>query len=56
MRCNKTYKNVMKWQQELLEIYAGIGEMHDLKGFDNMIAIIDYDCDYLLKPTENIAL
>lgn len=22
----------------------------------NMIAIIDYDCDYLLKPTENIAL
>ena len=26
------------------------------KGFDRMIAIIDYDCDYLLKPTENIAL
>ena len=30
--------------------------MHDLNGFDRMIAIIDYDCDYLLKPTENIAL
>ena len=56
MRCNETYKNVMKWQQELLEMYAGIGEIHNLKGFDNMIAIIDYDCDYLLKPTENIAL
>ena len=56
MRCNETYKNVMKWQQELLEMYASIGEMLDLKGFDRMIAIIDYDCDYLLKPTENIAL
>ena len=31
-------------------------EMIDLKGFDNMIAIIDYDCDYLLKPIVNIAL
>ena len=30
--------------------------MLDLQGAYNMIAIIDYDCDYLLKPTENIAL
>ena len=27
----------------MLEMYAGIGEMLDLKGFDRMIAIIDYD-------------
>lgn len=25
-------------------------------GVKHMIAIIDYDCDYLLKPTVNIAL
>ena len=31
----------------MLEIYAGIGEMHDLKGFDNMIAIIDYNAGNL---------
>ena len=28
-------------------MYAGIGEMHDLKGFDNMIAIIDYNAGNL---------
>lgn len=27
----------------MLEMYASIGEMLDLKGFDRMIAIIDYD-------------
>ena len=40
----------------MLEMYASIGEMLDLKGLNKMIEIIDYDCDYLLKPTENIAL
>lgn len=30
--------------------------MLGLQGVKHMIAIIDYDCDYLLKPTENIAL
>ena len=30
--------------------------MLGLQGVYSMIAIIDYDCDYLLKPTENIAL
>ena len=30
-------------------MYAGIGEMPDLKGIWKMIAIIDYDCDYFLK-------
>jgi len=28
-------------------MYASIGEMLDLKGFDNMIAIIDYDAGNL---------
>ena len=28
-------------------MYAGIGEMHDLKGFNNMIAIIDYNAGNL---------
>lgn len=31
----------------MLEIYASIGEILDLKGFDKMIAIIDYDAGNL---------
>ncbi len=31
----------------MLEMYASIGEMLDLKGFDRMIAIIDYDAGNL---------
>ena len=37
-------------------MYAGIGEMLDLKGFDRMIAIMDYNCNYLLKVTVNKVL
>ena len=28
-------------------MYAGIGEIHNLKGFDRMIAIIDYNAGNL---------
>lgn len=38
-----------------MEMYASIGEMLDLKGFDRMIAIIDYNDEKSLSCTINFA-